>query len=134
MKKEIKWTLKSGADAVVTIRIDKKERITRDDFLGEIKNEASPSEWTIRYDATADGRDVNGLMQPPSTYNLPDGVAGKIGKLGYNQAIADQIAAAVAEVEASDDWKKHLAAKAAVKKADREYYERCQKIERAMGE
>jgi hypothetical protein len=134
MKKEIKWTLNSGAEAVVTLSIDKKERTTRDDFMGEIKTESSPSEWTIRYDATADGRDVNGLRQPPATDNLPDGIAGKIGKLGYSQVIADKIAAAVADIVASEDWEKHLDAKAAAKAADREYYDRRRKIERAMGE
>jgi len=136
MKKQIKWNIRSGAAATVTISIDKHERTFHDDFMGEIKKEAAASEWTIRYDAHVAGHgDVNGGWQHPlTTNNVPQGFAGQIGHLGFTTEILEKIRAAVAEIEASEDWKKHVAAKADAEKADREYYEHQQKMKKAMGE
>lgn len=131
----IEWKIKSGATAKVTISLDKKEETFRDDFMGEIKKEGAASTWSIRYGADVEGHgDVNGLCHSPSTDNLPDGCVGRIGNLCYNQEIEDQISDAVAEIENSVDWKKHLEAKSATGKADREYYEHTQKMKKGMGE
>jgi hypothetical protein len=133
--KTITWITNSGREATVSITIDKNIKYINDGWGNEIEKESPASKWTIRYSAKVDGHgEVNGLNTSISTENLPSGFAGRLGKLCFDADRRAQIEKLIEEVKSSDDWKKHLEADAAIEKAEREYYERAAKINRAMGE
>lgn len=107
--KKIEWSIRDGRKATVEISIDKHIKTINDDFMGEIMEESNPEAWTIKYHAEVEGLgDVNDLCNPPTTDGVPAGYVGRIGKLCYTAEIGSKIDAAVAEIEASEDWKLHL--------------------------
>jgi len=120
--KAITWKTNSGLKATVSISIDKHIKHINNGWGNSTTKESAPSSWTIRYSAKVEGHgEVNGLNTPISNENLPEGLAGRLGKLGFDADRRAQIEAMIEEVKASDDWIKHLEAEAAIAKAEREY-------------
>ena len=110
--KTISWKITDGRQATVAISIDKNKRTFTDDWTGEQTIEDPANAWTIQYSAKVEGvGDVNFFNNPISD-ECPAGFAGQLGQLGFDSAIRKKIEAAIAEVEASDDWQKHLKAEA----------------------
>jgi len=135
MKQQIKWITNSGANAIVTISIDKKEKYINDGWGHETIKTAIPALWTINYSAVVQGHgEVNGGNYPVITKGLPEGVAGKLGKLGFNTKIKTQIENAVEKIKKSDEWKNHLESEITCDKRIKDYDDHCQKMARIMGE
>lgn len=131
----INWKTNSGHEATVTISINKHIKYSNDGWGNTTEYESPASTWTINYSAKVTGHgEVNGCNTPISTENLPNGFAGRLGKLCFTAATKIKIETLIAEVKSSDDWKKHITAEIATEKASRKYYESTAKINKAMGE
>jgi len=130
----VSWKIKDGRTATVKISIYKRRRMIKDGWGNETPTEDPANNWSILYSAKVEGvGEVNGCNRPISD-DCPAGYAGQLGKLGFKADTREQIESAIAEVEASDDWKRHLAAEAEAEKGEEEYWEHRNKIEKAMEE
>ncbi len=111
MKKEIRWTLSDGRQAKVTVELVTSKIADADGH----KVTVPCCEMMIT--AEVEGMGIVGLGDPQPAQTT----AAKIGRLGIDQGNLDRINAAIAEVEATPEWRAKIAAEEHVAEHDAVY-------------
>jgi hypothetical protein len=130
MKREITWTLNSGAKATVAIELITSRTVSADGYEAEV----ACCDMVI--EAEAAGRDCGGTIINPMP--KPQTVNGRlythvIGKLAIPADKMQEINAAITEIESTPEWQAKLARRAAADEADRKYEQHRATMRKVMG-
>ncbi|MFA5391890.1 MAG: hypothetical protein WC331_10775 [Candidatus Omnitrophota bacterium] len=123
MKKEITWTLSTGKEAKVTVELLTSETINADGIKVAVKC------CKMEIMARVEGVGIVGSGRPQKAQTA----AARIGKLGITRENLDKINAAIAEVEATHEWKEKEAKAKKAEKENREYEAHRAKMRKVMG-
>lgn len=113
MTETIRWTLSNGAEATVTVSLERKIRhLGTDDHLGAITRDEG---LVVKVEGRVEGMGQLGTHYSErdiSDKHRADGVVGRIGKLGIKAEQAEQIKAAIARAKSHPDYVAQVAARA----------------------
>jgi hypothetical protein len=126
--KTIEWTLTSGKKAAVAIELQTTKTVDADGYKIDVKccemhiTGSVEGRGTVGYTITRKPVTVGGTTYPAT-----------IGKLCIPAASLAEIDAAIAEIEATPEWRAKVAAEERREAADKAYEEHREKMRKIMG-
>lgn len=129
MRQEITWNLNNGQPVRVSVELQTSRKVWADGW------ESTVACCEMHISVEAAGKPICGVM---SEMAKPQTINGKlythcIGKLAIPADKADEINAAIAEIEATPEWQAKLVRRAAAEKSNREYEAHRAMMRKVMG-